>query len=342
MHQMPMIRNYLLHPHKVGPFRVLPLGANDKTVAIFYGDFGGWRFEEIDVPLIVAGLHMPPRFAEIQDGEHGACGDSHGDSGATCVWRAGRLPALELSFPNAGADNRDNANSQQSCEHQEKPPQRLLHRQRPLRESGHRHREFPFALRAVRKDTDLQSAKLHEPEAGGKELGVLFRGLCEIGSGWKLCALTGQPQRNDSNALDFRRFAADFDFCDAGNYLRRAHGDKKMVGAGSAFTKNVGAPDVARQRDFERKKDKHNQRETVAHSVSSESIGTKQITWRALRLKKIALSSKNVSSPNAAHPVSPLRPEARHQNGHKQRYRHTSCELSGRVLRANVDVSNPF
>src|SRR5215469_13780861 len=59
-----------------------------------------------------------------------------------------------------------------------------------------------------------------------------------------------------------------------------------MVGAGSAFTKNVGAPDVARQRDFERKKDKHNQKETVAHSVSSESIGTKQITWRALRLKK--------------------------------------------------------
>src|SRR5215469_5509048 len=103
MHQMAMIRNYILHPHVAGPFWVLPLGTNDETVAVFQGHFSGRRFEEIDAPLIVASLHTRPRLAEIQNGEHGDCGDGHDDSSAACVRRTGRFSPLEVSFANASA-----------------------------------------------------------------------------------------------------------------------------------------------------------------------------------------------------------------------------------------------
>ena len=42
--------------------------------------------------------------------------------------------------------------------------------------------------------------------------------------------------------------AANFDFRDAGNYLRHANGDKQLVGPGIALEENVRAADVSGKR----------------------------------------------------------------------------------------------
>ena len=102
----------------------------------------------------------------------------------------------------------------------------------------------PLPRVAVDLDPHLPGAGRHQPERAGEELRIVLRGAGRD----RARARTVAPRVRRSGTMwmlvDARRRAADFDFGDARNHLRRADGDQQPVGAGAAFVRR--RPDCPR------------------------------------------------------------------------------------------------
>src|SRR5712692_5484854 len=254
MHQMTMIGNDSIHlgdqflqPRILRQVLIWGFGTNHQPVSVFQRRLSKGWFEEIDGALIIPGFHTPPLVSKIQDRHHGDCRGRHDNPRAPAIRRPGSLAWLEAALARAGPDDGYNSNGQEQQEGNQKSSQGLLHGQGTPRERRHRDRQLPFTFDSVRKDAHLQSAELHQPQAGGKELWVLSRLRSQVWSGRKVGALPGEPQGNDLNRMNVVGTAANLYFRDARDHLWHAHRDKQMVGAGVALVENVRAAHVRTQ-----------------------------------------------------------------------------------------------
>ena len=140
------------------------------------------------------------------------------------------------------------AEHQQQSQRDQHRAHRLLHAEHAGGQRRHRHRERrPCRARHPHRRAPSTS---RWPSATGCRCRIADRpskGGPDRAPGASCCA-RHQAQRHHVNLAHVRRQAADFDFGDARNHLRRPDGHQQLVRAGAAFVENVGTADVRRQR----------------------------------------------------------------------------------------------